>query len=71
MTTNETVIAETERLLLRCFRISDTQAMNQVFEDARVMHFGDGVKSYTHADRVYAVARPRQQNHGDGPLPSP
>lgn len=29
MTTNETVIAETERLLLRCFRISDTQAMNQ------------------------------------------
>lgn len=71
MKANETVLAETKQLFLRRFRVSDTGAMNQVFGDARVMHFGDGVKSYTHADRVYAVARPRQQNHGDGPLPSP
>ena len=39
------VILETERLVLRHFRISDIEAMNRVFGDAEVMRFGDGVQT--------------------------
>jgi RimJ/RimL family protein N-acetyltransferase len=35
------VIVDTERLLLRCFRVSDVAAMNRVFTDAEVMRFGE------------------------------
>lgn len=39
------VIAETERLILRHFRIVDGDAMDCVFGDAQVMHYGRGVQT--------------------------
>ena len=38
-------ILETDRLLLRQFQTSDNTAMNGIFGDPKVMHFGDGVKT--------------------------
>ena len=40
------VTLETERLVLRQFRLSDADAMNRVFGDTEVMRFGDGVKTH-------------------------
>jgi ribosomal-protein-alanine N-acetyltransferase len=39
------IIVQTERLVLRHFRMSDGEAMTRVFGDADVMRFGDGVKT--------------------------
>jgi RimJ/RimL family protein N-acetyltransferase len=39
------VIAETERLILRHFDIIDGDAMDRVFGDADVMHFGRGIQT--------------------------
>ena len=39
------VIAETERLILRHFNSFDGEAMDRVFGDAEVMHYGDGLKT--------------------------
>ena len=39
------IIVETERLVLRHFRMSDGEALHGVFGDAQVMHFGDGVQT--------------------------
>jgi RimJ/RimL family protein N-acetyltransferase len=38
-------IAATERLILRRFHILDGEAMYQIFGDAEVMRFGDGVQT--------------------------
>src|SRR2546428_11753491 len=38
------VSAETSRLVLRQFRLSDGEAMDGVFGDAEVMRYGDGVR---------------------------
>ena len=38
------VILETERLILRQFRLSDADSLNTVFGDPEVMRFGEGVK---------------------------
>lgn len=40
-----TVIVETDRLIIRLFRLSDVEAMNCIFGDAEVMRFGDGVQT--------------------------
>ena len=40
-----TVIVETDRLIVRLFRLSDAEAMNSIFGDAEVMRFGDGVQT--------------------------
>src|SRR5438067_2365060 len=37
-------IAETSRLVLRQFRLSDGEAIDGVFGDAEVMRYGDGVR---------------------------
>ena len=42
---NGMVTLETERLVLRQFRLSDADSMNRVFGDPEVMRFGDGVKA--------------------------
>ena len=39
------VIAQTQRLLLRCFHIADIDAMAEVFGDPEVMRFGPGPQS--------------------------
>ena len=39
------VTIETDRLVLRHFCLSDGEAMNRVFGDAKVMRFGDGVQT--------------------------
>jgi [ribosomal protein S5]-alanine N-acetyltransferase len=39
------VVLETERLLLRQFNMSDSEAMFHVFGDAEVMKFGDGIQT--------------------------
>ena len=39
------IVVETERLVLRYFRISDCEAMNSIFGDAKVMRFGRGTKT--------------------------
>lgn len=44
MTHSTSVIVETERLVVRLFRLSDTHAMNRIFGDPAVMHFGNGVQ---------------------------
>src|SRR4051812_10555763 len=38
------IIAQTPRLILRHFHIVDGDAMDQVFGDAEVMFYGDGIK---------------------------
>jgi len=62
------IIVETERLILRQFRISDRKAMNRVFGDAKVMHFGDGPKTaqWVH-DWLCHRLQQYQQNSGIGP----
>ncbi len=40
-----TVIVETERLIVRLFRLSDAEAMNCIFGDAEVMRFGEGIQT--------------------------
>lgn len=44
MTHPTTVIAETDRLVIRLFRLSDADAMNHIFGDPEVMRFGNGVQ---------------------------
>jgi hypothetical protein len=39
------VIAETERLFVRHFKLVDGEAMDRVFGDAEVMYYGSGVQS--------------------------
>lgn len=39
------IVIETERLILRHFRLSDGEAMERVFGDAEVMRFGPGVQT--------------------------
>jgi RimJ/RimL family protein N-acetyltransferase len=39
------IIVETERLILRYFHAFDGEAMDRVFGDADVMHFGPGVQT--------------------------
>jgi hypothetical protein len=38
-------VAQTERLIIRHFKSSDVTAMSGVFGDAKVMRYGEGVKS--------------------------
>jgi RimJ/RimL family protein N-acetyltransferase len=42
---SETDNVETDRLVLRQFRLSDADAMNRVFGDPEVMFFGDAVQT--------------------------
>ena len=39
------VIAETDRLVVRRFYLSDAEAMNRIFGDPEVMRFGNGVQT--------------------------
>lgn len=39
------LIADAQRLFLRCFHVADLDAMMEVFGDAEVMHFGPGPQS--------------------------
>lgn len=39
------VIVETNRLVVRLFRLSDADAMNRIFGDPEVMRFGSGVQT--------------------------
>ncbi len=39
------MVAETQRLCLRHFHICDAEALQAIFADAEVMHFGDGVQT--------------------------
>ena len=45
MIQSNTVIVETDRLVVRLFRHSDVNAMNRVFGDPEVMRFGNGVQT--------------------------
>ena len=62
------VIVETERLRLRPFRLTDTEAMHRVFGDAQVMRFGDGVQTpqWVH-DWLCRCLETYQQKPGTGP----
>jgi RimJ/RimL family protein N-acetyltransferase len=62
------IIIETERLVLRHFRLTDVEAMNRVFGDAEVMRFGDGVQTsqWVH-DWLHRCLETYRQKSGIGP----
>ena len=39
------IVVETDRLVVRLFHLSDEEAMNRIFGDPEVMHFGNGVQT--------------------------
>ena len=45
MTYPAAVIFETDRLIIRPFHVSDAHAMNHIFGDPEVMHFGNGIQT--------------------------
>jgi len=58
-------IVETERLIIRQFRLSDADAMNRVFGDPEVMRYGDGVQAPEWVDDWLQRCRETyQQNTG-------
>lgn len=42
---NRTVVVETDRLIIRHFHVSDSEAMDRVFSDEEVMRYGIGVQT--------------------------
>ena len=54
------VIVETDRLVVRQFRLSDADAMNRVFGETEVMRFGDGVQT---PEWVHDWLRHRLENY--------
>ena len=67
MNRSEKIIAETERILLRHFELSDGDAMMQVFGDAEVMRFGDGVQTREWIDAWLQTCLETYRTRGFGP----
>jgi [ribosomal protein S5]-alanine N-acetyltransferase len=65
---SNSIIASTERLILRHFHILDAEPMYQIFADPEVMRFGDGVqtKQWVHNWLQTCLAR-YHQTWGFGP----
>jgi ribosomal-protein-alanine N-acetyltransferase len=61
------VIAETARLALRHFDLTDCEALMHVFGDADVMHFGDGVQTREWVNAWLRTCRENYRRHGFGP----
>ena len=61
------VIVKTERLILRYFEPIDSQAMMDVFGDAEVMRFGDGVQTREWVEAWLRTCLENYQRRGFGP----
>ena len=62
------IIIETERLLIKRFSLSDADAMNAVFGDPQVMHFGSGAQTPEWIrDWLSRCAEIYRKNSGVGP----
>ena len=68
MTHPTAVIVETDRLIVRLFRLSDADAMNRIFGDPEVMRFGSGIQTseQTH-DWLHRCLENYRQKSGIGP----
>ncbi|MGE5642803.1 MAG: GNAT family N-acetyltransferase [Byssovorax cruenta] len=61
------VIVKTERLILRYFEPIDSEAMMDVFGDAEVMRFGDGVQTREWVEAWLRTCLENYQRRGFGP----
>ena len=68
MTHPTAVIVETDRLIVRPFQLSDANAMNHIFGDPEVMHFGSGTLTPEQVhDWLHDCLKNYRQKSGIGP----